>query len=477
MTGKKGYLLYPPISKQERYSSGVGSVGGEQIPLGIYYLAAYLRTRGYVVQVRDAEAEKLTSEDIVRQLDSFRPDFIGISSTTVAFHRALETAVSIKQHFPGTVIILGGPHVTSNADHAMLYPEFDFGVLGEGEITLTELLEAIFSGVKAFSTIPGIAYRDQGRLIRTAPRAYIQNLDDLPMPACDLIPNLALYAPPPSNYKTLPVLNVITSRGCPNLCTFCDKNIFGVKYRERSAQNIFEEIQHLHKAYGMREIAFVDDTFLINHKRIYELFNRVKEAGLFFHWTCMARINNVDYDFLKFLKSHGCWNIAFGIESADEDILKLIKKNIRIDKVREVIRWCAKLKIQTKGFFILGHPTETVETMDRTIRLACELPLDAVVVTINTPIPGSVQYAQAEQYGTLDKRDWSRYNYWNPVFVPFGLTKEILLKKQKEFYLRFYLRPRIAFQFIRSFFGKGGMKRFKTIMKLIEYVIPQTKKG
>jgi len=462
---QKVFILYPPISKMERYSSKLGSVGGEQLPLGIFYLAAYLRENGYDVMVCDAEAEKLLAEDILGRLEQFAPRFVGISSTTVAFHRALEMAEGIKSAFPDMQLVLGGPHITSNCDHAMSFPAFDYGVLGEGEITLLELLNTL-SGNGPVERIQGIAYRKDGQVVRTERREFIPNLDILPLPAYDLVKDMGKYAPPPSNYRTLPVMNVITSRGCPNECTFCDRNIFGRKYRERSADNVFTEIKHLSEKYGVREFAFVDDTFLINKERIYELFDRVRREGLSFPWTCMARINNVTYEFLKYLKENGCWNIAFGIESGDEQVLKVIRKNITPERVRVVIDWCYELGIETKGFFIIGHPTETLATIDKTIDFALSLNLNAVVVTINTPIPGSQQYAEAHLYGKLDITDWSRFNYWRPVFVPSGLTEELLLKKQEEFYLRFYMRPRIFGNYLRGFFRKGGLRRFRSVMNI-----------
>ncbi len=472
---KKVYLLYPPISKIERYSSRVGSVGGEQIPLGIYYLAAYLRNNGYDVSVTDAEALGKTEEEVLAEVAQLKPDFVGISSTTVAFHRALLVADRLKEIFPRMPILLGGPHVTSNSRHALSFDAFDYGVIGEGEVTARELLDALSNNMP-IDAISGLAYRDStGNVMQTRRREFVADLDSLPFPAYDLIRDIRLYTPPPSNYRTLPVVNMITSRGCPNHCTFCDRNVFGQTYRERSARNVFEEIRQLHKTYHIREIAFVDDTFLINKERIYELFGLLMKECLHFHWTCMARINNVTFEFLKFLRENGCWNIAFGIESGDEEILKVIRKNISPDRVSEVIGWCNELKIKTKGFFIVGHPLETVETIDKTIRFACRLKLDEVVVTINTPIPGSAQYAEAAKYGRLDTTDWSKFNYWRPVFVPHGLTEDLLLRKQKEFYMRFYLRPRIIYNYATSFFSRGGLKRLRSILKLFGYLLPGEK--
>lgn len=472
---KKVYLLYPPISKMERYSSHVGSVGGEQIPLGIFSIAAYLRQNGYDVSVTDAEARRLSGNQIVNEIDSIRPDFVGIGSTTVAFHRALEVAGLIKERFSTLPIVLGGPHVTSNAEHALSFAVFDYGVIGEGELTTLALFDSLANNEPPIH-LRGIAYRNKtGKVIVNPRREYIGDLDALPFPAYDCIPDIGVYTPPPSNYRTLPVINMITSRGCPSRCTFCDRNVFGRTYRERSAQSVFEEIKYLHERYHIREIAFVDDTFLINKQRIYDLFELLKRSGLRFDWTCMARINNVTFEFLEFLRDNGCWSIAFGIESGDESILKTIRKNISLESARQVIEWCSTLGIRTKGFFIVGHPLETIETIDKTIRFACSLKLDAVVVTINTPIPGSQQYAEAKKYGTLDTTDWSNFNYWRPVFVPRGLTETILLEKQKEFYTRFYLRPRIILLYVRSFFGRGGFRRFKSILRLFRYLVSAEK--
>ncbi len=463
-------LVYPPISKMERYSSAIGSAGGNQTPLGVYYLAAYLRQHGRPVEVIDGEANGLTAEDIVARAGEFRPGLVGISSTTVAFHRGLEVAVEIKRHWPELPIVLGGPHASSNVRHAMSFPAFDFAVLGEGEATLEALVRTITTG-EDLSSVEGLAFRRGGELIVNPPRPRLMDLDSLPFPAYDLIPDLAVYAPPPCNYKKRPVANVITSRGCPNACTFCDRSVFGQRLRQRSAANIAAEIEELYHTYGVREIAFVDDTFTICPERIRELFELLAEKKISFPWTCMSRINTVDRDALRFMRAHGCWHVSFGIESGNEEILRRIKKNISLDQVRRVVAWCGELGIRTKGFFILGHPGETLQTIEQSIQFGLDLPLDDVVVTINTPIPGSQQYAEAEQYGSLDETDWSKFNYWCPVFVPHGLSRELLLRKHKDFYRRFYLRPRILWRYGLSFLSPSGPRRFWSLCRSLPFLL------
>lgn len=462
----KVFLLYPPITKKERYSSVLGNAGGEQIPLGVFYLSAYLKNYGYDTKVLDAEAEEYTEDIVVKLISDFGADIVGISSTTVAFFRALNVAKLIKMEKQNIPIVLGGPHISSNVNHAMSFKCFDFGILHEGEQTLLELVQKLDrKKMIDFFDIQGLAHRDRGEVIVNNTREYIKDLDTLPFPDYSQIDDISLYAPAAFNYKTLPVINIITSRGCPYECTFCDRNTFGRNIRFRSAKNVFEEIKYLYDNYQVREIAFVDDTFLLKKQRIFDLFRLLDVAGIKIVWSCMSRINAVDYNFLSFIKSKGCWSISFGIESGNQKILKLIKKAIDLKSTREVISMCYKLGIKTKGFFIVGHPSETLKTIKETRDFALSVKLNDIVCTINTPIPGSPQYKDLDKYGDCERSDWSKFNYWNPVFVPFGLTKDVLLREHKKFYRSFYLRPRILLEYFFRFFGKGGLRRFIAVVK------------
>ena len=466
-------FIYPPISKHERYSSDIGEVGGAQIPLGIYYIASYVRNHGFQVHCIDAEAQRLENSEIVSKIKEKTPDIIGLSSTTVAFQRTVALAHEIKVAFPHLPVVIGGPHATSNIQNVMNNPVFDYLIYGEGEETFVDLLHALErenDGKDILSSIHGLAYRKNGLVKINPPRDYIQELDTIPFPAYDLIPDFTVYHPDPSNYRFIPVVNIITSRGCPNHCTFCDRGVFGQKLRQRSPENVAEEIAFLVKRYGVREIAFVDDTFTIGKQRIQNIFTLLQQKGIQISWTCMSRINTVDYETLAFMKKMGCWKIKFGIESGDESILKKIRKNIDLKIAREVISYCKKLRISTSGFFIIGHPGETKESIEKTIRYALDVPLDDIVVTINTPMPGSVQYNEVEQYGTLDSTNMSNFNYWSPVFVPHGLDANYLLMSQKRMYQKFYFRPRTFLRLINDFRSPTGMKRITSYFKAVKFL-------
>jgi anaerobic magnesium-protoporphyrin IX monomethyl ester cyclase len=468
---KPGVLIvYPPLTKMERYSSAIGESGGQQIPLGIYYLAAYIRQHGFQTEVIDAETMDLSIQDVLAKIRLKHHRIIGISITTVAFHRALELAESIKTLDPDAVIVAGGPHVSSQPAHAMQFDAIDFAVRNEGEETFLELLKNI-DAKPHYKSIKGLIFRENGQVVVNEMRPYIADIDALPFPAYDLIPDLKRYTPPPSNYQKSPVANIITSRGCPNQCTFCDNNTFGCKIRMRSAQSVVDEIELLMHDYGVKEIAFVDDTFTISNKRLSEIFRLTRERGLKFPWTCMARINTVNEKILGEMKENGCWHISFGIESGNEDILRLIRKNISLADTEKIIDQCYRLGIRTKGFFIIGHPKETPETIDQTIELGLRLKLDDIVVTINTPMPGSKQYEQAEIYGRIDTTQWTKFNYWNPVFVPHGLTADYIKQRHREFYRRFYLRIRILWRYFTSLFSLTGIQRAFKLLKASKFLI------
>lgn len=440
--GRRIVLVYPNITKAERYRGNLGVFGGKQIPLGLFYLAGYLREHGCTVDAIDAEARNMPLERLVAHIREGRFDVLGISTTTVAFHRALELARAVKQALPDLPVVVGGPHVSSQPLHPLQFAEFDYAVRNEGEETLLEIVQMLENGSDP-AAIRGLVWRRGATPVMNEARPYIQDLDGLPLPAYDLIPDLSVYSPPPFNYRKRPTANIITSRGCPNECTFCENTTFGRKVRMRSAASIVDEIEFLMSRHGVREIAFVDDTFTVRPQRIYEIFDLAARRGLKFPWSCMSRVNTVDEKLLRYMRANGCWYVSFGIESGDEDVLKVIRKNIKLPDVERVIDVSSRIGLRTKGFFIVGHPKETVATIDKTIDFARRLKLDHVVVTVNTPMPGTVQFEQAREYGSLDDSSWAAFNYWRPVFVPRGMTAEQLLEKHVEFLHRFYLRPRL----------------------------------
>lgn len=433
-------LINPYISSSTRYGTRIDDIGGHQIPLGIYYLAAHLIRNGMDVKVVDAEAEGLCHEDAVRRLQKSGVTIVGITSTTVAFGNAKKLAQLVRRALPGVCLVIGGPHMTAMPQMTMETGLFDYGIVGEGESAFLNLVRYLRDKKGGLEGLKSLYYVKEGAVFSNPRCEYIQDLDSIPFPARGLCPDISIYKPPVGAFRFRPVVNMITSRGCPYGCIFCDNNTFGRQVRFFSAEYVVREIKEVLTEFGAKELAFVDDTFVLDKKRLKKIFQLLAEENIKFPWTCMTRVNNLDFETLQFMAQAGCWQVRIGIESGSQEVLDFIKKGITLKQVEDAVGWCKKLNIKTTGFFMIGHHIDTPQTIDETIRFALSVPLTDMTVTINTPIPGTESYEKAKAYGTFETENLDLFNYWSPIFVPRGLTKEFLLEKQAEFYKRFYLR-------------------------------------
>ena len=465
-------LIYPYVSVTERYGADIGDIGGRQAPLGILCLSSFLKKLGHEVQLIDAEAERLPDESVIGKLKSFQPECVGISITTVACGNSLRLADSIRKNFNGVRIVAGGPHVTANPAESIADSAFDFAVCGEGELTFAELLENMHDPAK-FAEIKGLVFKNSGNgIFINERREPIKELGDIPYPDRDALPDIKLYRPPIGCYREDFVVSLITSRGCPYSCIFCDNNTFGRKIRYFSPEYVVNEIESVLKKFNAKELTFVDDTFPSNRKRFRRILELIKERNLRFSWTCMANANDLDEEILKLMRETGCWQIAIGIESGDDEILKFIKKGITADQVRETANFADKAGIMVKGFFMLGHPTETHASLRKTRDFALSLPLTDVVCTIATPIRGTELYEMAAsgKYGKFNaSADSSKFNYWEPVFVPTGLSEDDLYSAQRDFYKSFYLRPSVFFRQMKKIRNLRILGRtLKVLLKILK---------
>lgn len=436
-------LATVPYDEKGRYGSLAGA--GSSIPnLGLLMLAASARRAGHECLVIDASASAISSDEFIKRTLEFSPDVAGFTATTLEVLAASILAADLRQLLPDIRIVVGGPHVSAAPEETMLrYPVFDVAAVGEGEETLCELL-ASFSSGKEIASVPGIVYRNGLGVCRSPRRPFIEHMDDLPYPAWNLLDGFpARFSPPAFKARKLPAASLVTSRGCPNKCIFCDRSVFGSSCHGFSAEYVVGMVRELYERYGVREICFEDDTFVTFKKRLVEICNRLIEMKLDISWSCLGRVNQVDSEHLELMKRAGCWQISYGIESGSQKILDLIKKNVSLAQIRRAVDATHKAGILNKGFFIVGHPGETRETLRETIDFALDLPLHDVSATMLTPFPGTELHERAAEFGTFDA-DWSRMNLLNAVFVPHGLTENDLVSAQKELLKRFYLRPRIV---------------------------------
>ncbi len=441
-------LINPPITREERFGE-MAKHGATAPPLGLCYLASVLRRNGIKSRIIDALSFEKTMEETVKEILSLNPRYVGITAKTVAIFRAAELAEEIKKADPRISTIIGGAHITAVPRETMeRFPQVDIGVIGEGEITIAELIQTLEEN-RDLRNVNGLIIReDDGNLFLTAPRPPIENLDSIPLPAWDMVPHLKYYHESATRFSKLPLGSVITSRGCPGKCLFCDNSVFGRRFRSHSADYVIGMIKHLKSNYGIKSLVFYDDYFVADKRRLKEICLKMIEEKVDLEWVCSARVNAITGEMLSLMKQAGCFQIAYGIESGNQNILNLQQKGITLERVRSAVEMTYKAGIRTKGYFMIGHPTETQETIFETIDFAKSIPLDNFQATYFTPFPGSPAYDIADKYGAFEK-DWKKMNMWDIVFVPRGFTRKDLRRYLKMVHRKFYLRPQIIWSYIK----------------------------
>jgi len=412
-------------------------------PLGILYLAAVLERMGETVAVLDAAAEKLDIPATVRRCEQFEADIIGIGSNTVVFEGAKDLARALKGAMPSTKVVLGGYHVTLMPHEAMAEPAFDVGIIHEGEHSLAEYVEHC-KGLRSLESIEGIVYNTPEGLHFTPPRKKFRKLDQLPWPARHLVPP-DLYKPVPVDEHGTPKFAMITSRGCPHACGFCQKSNSG--YRSRNHIDIVDEMEHLLRDFGAHDIAIVDSLFCANKRRVMKVCDEIIRRGLHKHfsWTCSSRVEVVDKEMLQRMKDAGCWRTRFGIESGSDRVLDFISKGITKEKIRNAITWADEVGLRPKAFLMVGHMPDTPETIRETIDFAKSIPLHDVTVQINTLLPKTPQMEiwerEGEKWGRVINKTTDEKSFWEPTFVPWGMEGADLVEAHRTFYREFYYRP------------------------------------
>ncbi len=473
------FLANSPYSLGDRYGK-LASVGATLPHLGLLMLGAVLRQSGYRVRIVDACARGMGYEETLEEARRFKPDIVGLTAVTPSIIKAARLAGMIKKVSPSIPIIIGGPHFTAVPEQTLLdFPVFDYGVIGEGEETLRELVEVLGNGGGPLE-VPGVAIQENGKVFFSSPRLAIENLDDLPFPAWDLQDGFpGQYHPALFKYKKLPSAHIVSARGCPNKCIFCDTSVFGRQIRFHSAGYVLEMIGYLVKRFGIKEIIFEDDQFLIKKDRVARICEGLLRSRWGISWCCSGRVSSVnDSGLLRLMKRSGCWQINYGIESGNQKILNLARKGITITQIENAIRLTHESGILTKGYFIFGLPHETEKSMNSTIRFAKNIPLNDMSIFTLTPFPGSEMYDIAEEHGTVEK-DFEKMNLLDVIYVPNGLSKEKVLKYQSKFVREFYLRPRIIGNYLLRLLSNpfNILRMLKALKGFLAYCFKPEKSG
>ena len=413
-------------------------------PLGLAVIAALLEKNDFKVQIIDANILKMNNDGVFKKIKDFDADIVGIQLNVVTARAGIELSNMIKENMPDTKVVIGGPFTPENLERLLKETKADFFVQGEGEITFLEICQG-----KNPEEIDGIVYINNDQLAFNKPRALIPNLDDLPFAAYHLLPDLGLYR---SRSRRSPMAPVFTSRGCPYQCIFCSssskKSPFQNRFRFRSAENVVDEIEYLVKRFGVKQIDILDDNFTLYHDRADKILDLIIERKIKVAINLQngVRADKLTFEMVKKMKKAGVYKLGIGIESGNTEILKKIKKALNLEDVKNAVKWCREVGIICIGFFMIGFPFDTEETIKETINFAVELNPSLANFMTAVPLPGTELYDIVEKNGMLTKPTdeyGTSSGFYAQDFhyeIPY-LPKEKVLELQKEAYRRFYFRP------------------------------------
>lgn len=373
-------------------------------PLGLTYVAAAFEKAGAEVRIFDYIVSRYTPEKLRRDMEAFNPHVVGTSSVTLNFPGAAEILQVAKGINPDVLTVMGGPHVSFSAEATLMaYPKIDLVVRGEGEQTIAELMACDFDAAR-LSGITGLVYRDQGTIRTTGERTFISDINTLPLPARHLLPL--------SRYQALGFpISMITSRGCPYQCIFCQgRRMVGGKIRQRRAAAVVDEIENI-LSYGIDRINIADDLFVSDKEKVKDVCDEIRRRGLKFAWSAFARVNTVDRETLQIMKDTGCDGISFGVESGNQAMLDRIKKKITLDQVRRAVGFCKEVGLVVHCSFIVGLPGETPQTLLDSQAFAESLEDVFYGYHLLAPFPGTTVREKVAEYDLeILTDDWTQYD-------------------------------------------------------------------
>jgi len=441
-----------------------GIFGESYPPAGLGYLATAVKEGGHQVSILDCLKDNYNYKKFLQEVKKISPDLIGISLFSISISFVKKMVDMVKEELPKTIIVLGGPHVSSLPNRVLKnFEKVDFAVRGEGEIPLRQLVKALDSRERSFSQIPGLIYRENNE-IRVNEPYFPPNIEEYGFPAWDLIKPSEYFKYLSMGSGTVPVF---FSRGCPFQCTFCAAKVTsGQRLRRRGLDHIFSELHFLQKEYGIKRFVIEDEGFGVTKKFIMDFCQRIKRENFKadFALGVGMRLDFIDQELLEAMKAAGFEKeIVLGIESGSERILKLMKKEINLDMVWEKVNLMNRMGFEPNGYFILGYPGETKEEMEKTIKLALKLGIREASFTAFQPLPATeATNALIASKELPEDYDFTLVAQNKVVYAPKGMTTEELEGVRKRAILRFYLRPRTLLRYFKSF--SAFMYAFKKVI-------------
>ena len=454
---KKICLVSPPFEALGAGKDYVKHIINRSPSLGLLTLGATLRRDGFTPEIIECDILDLNEAAAAKKIIDSKPDFVGFTLFTVGVFPALKIAKEIKKALPHVPIIVGGPHLSSMAKETLeQFDTFDYAIVGEGEVGLSALLEALQTGeedrAEKLESVPALMYRYKNKVILSKVANTPVELDSLPMPAWDLLYGFpSIYKPSVFDYPKGPVATFAASRGCPFTCRFCDNSTFGRRSRYHSPDYVLKVMEHLSEVYSIAHIQFVDDLFMASKSRVKEICEKLIAKKSKLTWSCGSRVDTINPELLKLMKEAGCWEISFGLESGSDELLRKMSKSIRIEKSIRAITWAKEAGIRTKGLFMLGYPGENAETIAQTKEFVQKIPLTILNLSKFSPYPGSPIYEDLYQT-KLREEDWAKLNSMNFIWESEEITHEELDKEYREILGTFYRRHRVRLYYLKMIF-------------------------
>lgn len=438
-----------------------------QPALGLGYLATSIRN-SHSVQIIDCNRDKISLKNLIWNVKRFKPDMVGLQCYTYDIPFVREALKIIKIYDKSIFTVIGGPHPSALPSECMnkFNNILDFAFLGEAEIGLPKLLSALEEDdTSLYPTIPGLIWKNKGNAMVNS-QIFVKDLDSLGFPAWDLIkPQDYPEAPHGAFFKRYPIAPIITTRGCPNKCSFCaGYTISGRKIRKRSVKHILKEILLLYNEYGIREIQIIDDNFTFDKHFAKTFLKELKKQKLDISWSVPNGIclDMLDEELLILMKETGLFMISAGIESGSDRILKLMHKGTTTDEIKKKVNLIKRFGIDIAGFFIIGYPGETIDEIKKTINFSLNLGLQRAQFMTYLPLPGSEIYEDLKEKGEVANPDWESCTFTDAAYTPIEISKKQLKNLQRIAFFKFYMRPRILIYHFKN------IKSLKHLLFLIK---------
>jgi len=436
-----------------RLPASLNKMQGLYPPLGLLYIAAVLEKNGHKVQVLDSQAFNLTTAETKERIRKAKPDIVGITAMTPTVKGAFEAARLSKEVYPKVPVVLGGVQLSLYPEATVSNKYVDYGIAGEGEYVMIDLLKAL-NDKRDVSKITGLIYKEKGRVKSNGFR-IIEKLDSLPFPARHLVRT--------KDYSCViakdPMTTMMTSRGCPYRCGFCFKSPTDAKLRFRSPKSVVDEMEECIKKYHVKEIMFYDDTFTADRKHAMGICDEILRRKIRVSWEAPTRVNCVDEELLKKMEKAGCIRLRLGVESGNDEILKVMRKGTNKKMIRKAFSMLRKTRIETFAYFIIGYAHETEKTIRDTIDFAKELDSDWVMFTVATPLPQTPLFDEAVKLGAIDKDYWLDF-MTNPHPKRIKFFVKGADQWSKRAYKEFYFRPQFILKKLKKLRSMGTFKKY-----------------